>query len=90
MAGSATEETKKDFKLELQLREATVKLEIPVTIPFSEKQVPELTQLILTSFDLPIFVEKGEVKHLANTFVQASPQNVFNSYTFFHSLNFRN
>jgi hypothetical protein len=77
-----------DQTVELQLREATVKLEIPVTLPFSEKQVPELTQLILTSFDLPIFVEKGEVKHLANTFVQASPQNAFN--TFFQLLNFRN
>ncbi|CAG7726356.1 unnamed protein product, partial [Allacma fusca] len=53
------------LNLELQLRDSLVKLEIPVELPFEETKIPEFTQLIITSFDLPIIVEDDIAKKLS-------------------------
>lgn len=47
------------FKMELKIRNKCFKIEVPVKLPFLETEVPELVQLIITSFSLPIFVEDG-------------------------------
>ena len=48
------------FKLEIRLRDSIAKLEVPVLLPFEESKIPEFTQLIISSFGLPIIVEKGK------------------------------
>lgn len=52
------------FNLEIRLRDSIAKLEVPVMLPFEQSKVPEVTQLIISSFNLPIIVEKGKMSNL--------------------------
>jgi len=69
MEGNTEIEKDKLFKLELKVRKTTFKLEIPVELPFEETRIPEFTQLIITSFNLPILFE-NEIEDKLREFVE--------------------
>jgi len=57
--GESKSKLEKEFKLELKHGDKSIKMEIPLKIPFEETRVQEFSHLILTSFDLPIIFENG-------------------------------
>jgi len=52
----------KDFVFELTHKGKVLRFQIPVDIPFDELRVSELAQRILSSFQLPILFEDGELE----------------------------